>query len=402
MGEVVAIKKPRARKSRANKTALVLAGGGFVGGVYQIGALRALDMLGVSHTVNDFDIYVGTSAGAFVGALLANGCRPEDLMALLADEEVPGYEPLEVKRILQPNYRGILGRGIRMPLESATIAKDVLLNLRRLTIVDILTMVAELAPGGFYSLDGMTRMLSAQLGKDGFSNDFRALDRELYILATDLDSAEPIVFGGAGWDDVPISKAVAASAALPPVYQAVQVRGRDCVDGGLRGFANIEAAVENGAKLIIVINPIVPFVNERLRPYSGDTAPKVSEMGLANIMSQTFRMLVWSAMHERLALLQKVHSDVDVILIEPQKDDEIMFRTHILNLSQRVQIAKHGFESVAVQLGDDFDRYREVCARHGIEISRRKMIETINEAPPAESGIARWRRILERGAAGRR
>ena len=49
-----------------SKTALVLGGGGFTGGVYEIGALRALDLLAVNSTVNNFDIYVGTSAGSFV------------------------------------------------------------------------------------------------------------------------------------------------------------------------------------------------------------------------------------------------------------------------------------------------------------------------------------------------
>ena len=55
-----------AGRKRPSKTALVLGGGGFTGGVYEIGALRALDLLAVNSTVNDFDVYVGTSAGSFV------------------------------------------------------------------------------------------------------------------------------------------------------------------------------------------------------------------------------------------------------------------------------------------------------------------------------------------------
>ena len=55
------------RARRRSKTALVLGGGGFTGAVYEIGALRALDLLSVSHSINEFDVYVGTSAGAFVG-----------------------------------------------------------------------------------------------------------------------------------------------------------------------------------------------------------------------------------------------------------------------------------------------------------------------------------------------
>ena len=61
----------------------MLGGGGFTGGVYEIGALRALDLLAVNHTVNEFDIYVGTSAGSFIGSLTANGVTPEEMMRVL-------------------------------------------------------------------------------------------------------------------------------------------------------------------------------------------------------------------------------------------------------------------------------------------------------------------------------
>jgi NTE family protein len=50
------------RRPKRSKTALVLGGGGFTGAVYEIGALRALDLLSVNRTVNQFDVYVGTSA----------------------------------------------------------------------------------------------------------------------------------------------------------------------------------------------------------------------------------------------------------------------------------------------------------------------------------------------------
>ena len=88
MGKVVKL-EPQAKdrtgasgrsRPKRSKTALVLGGGGFTGGVYEIGALRALDLLTVNRTVNDFDVYVGTSAGSFVASLAANGVTPEEMM----------------------------------------------------------------------------------------------------------------------------------------------------------------------------------------------------------------------------------------------------------------------------------------------------------------------------------
>src|SRR6266567_1425666 len=118
MGKVVELETPRteSREARAkrgrrkqSKTALVLGGGGFTGGVYEIGALRALDLLAVNRTINDFDIYVGTSAGAFIGSLVANGVTPEEMMRVLNPSLPSPIRDIRLSVLLQPNVRGFLG-----------------------------------------------------------------------------------------------------------------------------------------------------------------------------------------------------------------------------------------------------------------------------------------------------
>ena len=78
---------------------------------------------------------------------------------------------------------------------------------------------------------------------------------------------------------------------------------------------------------------------------------------------------------------------MDIILIEPEPDDELMFGTSVPEYSSRLQIAKHGFESVTQKLARDYKHYKQVAARHGIEISARrvrKVIDTVEDEAPEE------------------
>src|SRR6058998_2889927 len=95
--------RSRGRRRPRSKTALVLGGGGFTGGVYEIGALRALDLLSVNRTVNQFDVYVGTSAGSFVAALTANGITPEEMMRVVNQQVPTPFRDIDLGTLLRPN-----------------------------------------------------------------------------------------------------------------------------------------------------------------------------------------------------------------------------------------------------------------------------------------------------------
>ena len=128
--------------------------------------------------------------------------------------------------------------------------------------MDIALGLAEDLPSGLYSGSGIEAYVRNVLSDPDRTDDFRALENELYLAATDLDTCERIVFGADGWDDVPISRAVRASTALPMVYKPVQVHDRELVDGGIISTTNVDIAVHAGAKLVIVVNPLVPYVND--------------------------------------------------------------------------------------------------------------------------------------------
>src|SRR2546427_12970066 len=82
------------REPRRPRIALVLSGGGVVGGMYQVGALTALEER-LNGEGRGFDIYVGCSAGSVVASLLANGVRASDLYRIL-DKDLD--DPLNFRR----------------------------------------------------------------------------------------------------------------------------------------------------------------------------------------------------------------------------------------------------------------------------------------------------------------
>src|SRR5436853_6592755 len=105
----------RRSRRRRSKTALVLGGGGFTGGVYEIGALRALDLLSVNRSVTDFDVYVGTSAGSFVAAMTANGITPEEMMRVLDRQSPSPFPEIALGTLLSLNVRELAKRAALLP-----------------------------------------------------------------------------------------------------------------------------------------------------------------------------------------------------------------------------------------------------------------------------------------------
>jgi predicted acylesterase/phospholipase RssA len=402
MGEVVDIEsKPRKRKARRkkpSKTALVLGGGGFTGGVYEIGALRALDLLAVNSTVNNFDVYVGTSAGSFVAAMLANGVTPEEMMQVINSDDSMGLEDLDLDKVLKPNYLGFLSKGVALPLRTLELLRS-LVRIGEFSAMDIGVGLAEALPTGLYNGSGLSDYVEEALSDEDRVNDFRLLDPELYLTATDLDTCERIVFGEDGWSDVPISKAVECSTCLPIVYKPVDLKGRQFVDGGIRSTTNVDIAVEKGAKFIVVVNPLVPYVNDfekTIPTVFGRRVRRVSDMGLPAIANQTFRLIAHARLHQAVEQWQEKYPGVDIILLEPEPNDELMFGTPIMDYSRRLQIARHGFETVTATLAQDYDRYAEIAERHGLEISQRRVRRVVEQASTDEpEQTSAWRRVLE-------
>ncbi len=385
-------------RRRRSKTALVLGGGGFTGGVYEIGALRALDLLSVNRTVNQFDVYVGTSAGAFVAAAVANGVTPEEMMRVIVQQVPTPFPDARAGSLLKPNYREFVSRGLKFPLRLAHLLHFLARDIGQVSAVDIVLGLAEALPTGLYSGEGIERYVRRILADPDRTDDFRLLETELYLAATDLDTCERVVFGSEGHDDVPISKAVSASSALPMIYRPVRIGDHEYVDGGLVSTTNLDIAVEAGAKLIVVVNPLVPYTNhfsQQIPTPTGSRPRRVSDMGFPHIGYQAFKLIAHQRLHELARRWEERYPGVDIILIEPEPSDELMFQTSVMNFTSRVDIARHGFQSVTLKLANDYPRYKRICGRHGIEISATLVRNVVQHFEAEREPTRAWRKILE-------
>ena len=389
-------------RRRSGKTALVLAGGGLTGGVYEIGALRAIDDLLVDRTVNDFDIYVGTSAGALVASFLANGVSPEEMLQVI-NGEMPGILSFERHHLFHINPSDYLNWSLRLPKRLLSAWTEYLFNFNEMTLFDLVWSLTETLPAGMYDGLGLEKFIRHALVTLERSNEFSELQRELYIIATDLDNGERVVFGQGAYRNIPISMAIAASSALPILYKPVQIGQQEFIDGGLRGTASLDVAIERGATLVVCINPLVPL--EKTDTPKLDAADKssgehLSNRGIQSITNQSLRIFSHSGLQYHIKQLRRTHPEVDIILIEPDHEDYQMFFYNIMRYSARLIVAQHGFESATLDLAMDYKHYKQVLARHGIPLSRRLVIQELSEIADSNYDPQVIRKVLKAKSAG--
>lgn len=171
--------------------ALVL-GGGAAKGFAHVGVIKALEAHGIVP-----DMVVGTSAGSVVAALFA-----------------AGYDGFELQRI-------------SLSMDETTVRDWILPNR------------------GFIRGDALQNFINEAVQ----NRDIQILNRKLAVVATDLQSGEPMVFqsGNTGM-------AVRASSSVPGIFRPVKIGTREFVDGGLVSPVPVKVARDLGADIVIAVN----------------------------------------------------------------------------------------------------------------------------------------------------
>jgi predicted acylesterase/phospholipase RssA len=346
---------------------LALAGGGPGGAAYEMGALVALEEALAPLDLRELDVYVGVSAGAFVAAGLANGIGPAQLVRGLAGAE-PDVPPLTAEVLFTPAYREFARRGVRLPRLLAEVAWSIASGARPTDAVRSLGRLARALPVALFDGEPLRRYVARVLSVAGRTDDFRQLAGRLVIVAADLGAARPIRFGEPGWDHVPISRAVQASAALPALYAPVPIDGRNCVDGVLLKTLHASVALDRGVELLFCVNPIVPVDTSAAIRAGLMPDGILVRRGLTAVLSQTLRTLIHSRMEVGMAAYAARFPGADVLLFEPPPDEYAMFFANVFAFAPRLAVCELAYRTTRRDLWQRRAALAPVLARHGLAL----------------------------------
>lgn len=383
--------RPRHARSAHGRPrlALAFAGGGPLGAIYEIGALCALEDCLQGLDANRCDHYIGVSAGGFIAAGLANGITPRQLCAAFIEDRL-GDDHFDPAWLMRPAWREFAQRAQRLPALLGGALWAWVGQGKRFT--HAFERMGAALPTGVLDNEGIHQQIERLFTRPGRSNDFRQLRARLTLVATELDTGEAAPFGRPGWDHVPISRAIQASAALPGLFPPVLIDGRHYVDGALKKTVHATVALDDGVDLLLCLNPLVPFRVEA--GGHGARIPSLVEGGLPTVMSQTFRSMI----HSRLALgfkhYERAYPDTDIVLIEPDSRDAELFFANTFSYRQRREMAEHAYQQTRGLLRDRAGSLGPALARHGMALDTAALHDPMRrllpeEAPPRRTALDR-------------
>ncbi len=359
------------------KRALALGGGGFTGYLFEIGALTALDDLfedGVG--MNDLDLYVGVSAGAAAASLIANGVTPREILETNLSGTRPYY--FDHRNVFSP----AIGEGLktlwRVTRQLVPLLKLYVRHYREMTLIDLLDKAQDALPSGIYTLEPFAAYLSGIFRARKLSDTFAGLAKELYIPAIDLETGDGVMFGDEGWREVPISRAVTASSAVPIYFCPVRIQGRDYIDAGIGRMAFFEIAVQKHVDFMVMLNPMARAPQRRSSPGPvtvGTAEKRVRERGFLSIGEQASRINFDARFSHALERFQHDYPDKEVLVISPVEEDALLFERSFLSYRDRIHLLRAGYMSVTMMARDRFEEVSAQFARHGVTLSRVKFEE---------------------------
>lgn len=332
------------------KIGLVLSGGGIKAAAFHIGVCLALKEKGfrfaggtktfVQKNYPDDDpmtirLYVGSSAGSFITAILSAGYSLEALVNAfqVGSGKKPVFDDHSLNTLRPLSYRNIFD------INSKNIIKSIPLGLLNRSLVKggIESLIKER-----FKLNGLftTHKIEKYLSKYALShNDFKSLGVGLYIIGSQLNHSRKVIFGdfNNSWKTertkyinyATISQAVAASTALPPAFAPYAIKNQDgksihYFDGEIRDTLSTHVAADHGADLVIASYSVQPY---HYTPEIGS----LSDFGIPVILNQALYQVIQQKIDRHithLSDLQAIYSSIEAYFkshsLPPEHRDKIL------------------------------------------------------------------------------
>lgn len=346
--------------NRQRRVALVLGGGGILGAAYEIGALAALEEE-VGPLPSLFDIFVGTSAGSFVAAVVSQGISARTLYeATIRHDPILHIRPDDVYRL----DMGRLLSGCAKFCQSTVRAVAEHLRAGRFPpLLDVLNRAQARLPVGFLRIDGLDAALCRIFHAHGLTNRFSGLDKKLLIPALDIEEGVRAVFGENPDSDPTICEAVTASSAIPRLFGPVRIGDRYYVDGAIGGIANLDVPLRHGATDVLAVNPIVLTSFPRCEAGSLKHHSRcVAHAGLGVILDQCLRIEHGIAFHCAYRWATLAHPDVRFLLHQPDRSE--MHAENSMNYEVHERVLRSGYRAMALDLASRREIFDNFFSHH--------------------------------------
>ena len=343
-----------------------LPGGGAMGALYQVGALAAFEDAVEGIDPNSFDIYVGSSSGASLSAVLAAGVPVQRLYRAFLDpaDVYFGIERKHLLRIDLSEWRRTLltalaalrhAAGSVLAREPKAVPSALWQELDRLY---------DSLPAGFFTLEGYERFLEDFFVRRSVPNVFSAMPRALRVLAHDLDSGAVVRFGAPGCETAPVTRACIASMAIPPFFSPVRIGDRHYFNPGAGQISHLDVAVDEGAEVLIVVHSMVP-VSVATVPTGHGHRDSLRDKGLLWVLNQAIRVGMQRLLDEADARVTSTRG-ASILRIEPTPEDGILFMDNPASFEARRRLLEHAYKSTRVELARRFACQDPLFVRAGL------------------------------------
>lgn len=315
-------------------TCLVLSGGATKAFYFHLGVLKVLGL-------QDVTSIVGSSAGAVMGGFLASGATLDALLTSIYEKQVymPKFDTwvktLTSTMLFKPRYRQIT----QQTLSTGFASLRFIASLPRLYNKDIIA-------------EGIDSVLKSQSHASSFfdsveleelfrnllpSSSFADTEIDLYVTATALDSHQRAIFNGL-YDfedkedyfmtDVPIHKAVRASAAVPGMFEPVKIKGRYFIDGEVKRTLSADVGIQLADRIIM---------SHTYQPLFSNGGGSVRDLGWVNILRQSATMILQERIERWREAFEQSDQQKEIIWVHPDPDDREFFTAPDFSFKREIQ-----------------------------------------------------------------